>query len=77
MSICYACKVHPELSDLFFNHEHPAYDQCILDEECDDGDDVQAITKDAEAFIANYENTHALFGSPTADEMAADFLARL
>ncbi len=70
-----------ELSDLFFNHEHPHYDLLYgstdPDWEFPTMDQVRAaIGTDARDFADNYRQTVALFGLVDPAQLAADFLDR-
>jgi len=64
------------LSDLFFNHVHPTYDNLF-----DSPEEVtremmkEAILVDAQEFVNSYNG--ALIAKHTAEEYADDFMARL
>lgn len=64
-----------QLSDLFFNYDHPEYDKLFGN----DGDPTQeqiegAIRADAKEFASCYMRD---FDENVADALAADFLKRL
>jgi len=78
-----------ELSDLFFNHDHPEYDELcrVAAREKPDkvrqlfpsrDDEIVAITKDAQDFISRYPAVMAALGpNVSANDLATDFLTRL
>ena len=71
--------MHPEISDLFFNAAHPAYDALYATgapSQDDDADVQDRALADAEAFAAAYPLTCEYF-DVTAGQLAADFMQRL
>lgn len=76
-----AAEVHidTELSDLFFNHEHPAREALPWRENqgVSQEDQEAACLSDAQAFLDAYETIWTIFDKPTAQELTADFMARL
>lgn len=63
-------------SDLFFNHEHPAYDAFLTNDAEGNGTDAEAeLLKDAEEFAACLKSATG-FDMDTAD-LVRDFMSRL
>jgi hypothetical protein len=67
------------LSDLYFNHEHPAYDkfmqECPDDEPVDFDKRADAIVEDTKVFLTAYEPILMVSCSP--EELANDFAFRM
>lgn len=71
-----------EMSDLFFNHEHPTYEGLFLEaskfkEEINTDQIRTAILVDAENFMQTYPMTCGFHGLTSAQELADDFMVRL
>lgn len=64
--------VHPTLSDLFFNHDHGIQIEKIPSKQLFD----QVILDSAKEFVSCYASIFRCH-VPTAEELAADFLARV
>jgi hypothetical protein len=63
-----------EMSDLFFNHQHPCFDVCFDDENVTNNDMKEAILLDATNFVESYPS---IIMGYTAEEFAEDFMDRL
>lgn len=72
-------RVHPLISDLFFNHERPreaeVWAALTKDEALGESDHRRAITEDATEFLGEF--APILVQVPTVDSLVADFFGRL
>ena len=72
-------RIHPELSDLYFNHQHCAREALYsrLKGHVSAEEAEIASLEDAREFSKSYPQVIEFFGSPTAVELSRDFLGRI